>query len=225
MSKLGRFAAVLLGACPILLTAASNRPSLEAQVLAEINFARQHPQEYAEDLREYRRYFDGRLLYLPGDQNGVITNEGTDAVDEAIDFLERQAPLPPLGRGALLQLAARDHAGELGLTGANGHLSPDGASPGERVRRRGGDIYVGEGISYGHDRADAIVRQLIVDDGVRGRGHRALLFNDAFRYAGIGCGGHRRYGNICVVDFSGTINGTPALPGLANRGRTTGKTR
>lgn len=203
----------------MMLVAASGRPSLEAQVLDRINFARQHPQEYAEQLREYRDYFDGRILYLPGDPNGVITQEGPDAVDEAIDFLERQAPLPPLSRGALLQLAARDHAGELGVTGGMGHVSADGASPGERVRRRGGDIYVGENISYGYDQADAVVRQFIVDDGVRGRGHRKSLFNRDFRYAGVGCGDHRRFGHMCVVDLSGTINGAPALPALANNDR------
>lgn len=219
MNRLGRFAAAALGACWILLTAANEALSLEAQVLDRINYARQHPQEYAAQLRDYRRYFEGRLLYLPGDPNGVITNEGVDAVDEAIDFLERQSPLPALSHGQLLELAARDHAGEQGPIGGRGHVSPDGASPGERVRRHGGDIYVGEGISYGYDQADAVVRQLIVDDGVRDRGHRALLFNSDFRYAGIGCGGHRQFGYMCVVDFSGTINGAPVLPAWASRGQ------
>jgi uncharacterized protein YkwD len=222
MTGLGRFAAVALGACWIVLTGASDRPSLEAQVLDRINFARQHPREYADELREYLRYFDGRVLYLPGDDNGVLTNEGPDAVDEAIDFLERQAPLPPLRRGDLLELAARDYADEQGATGMSGHISSDGASPGERVRRLGGDIYVGEGISYGLDRADAIVRQMIVDDGVRGRGHRALLFNTGYRYAGVGCGEHRRLGYMCVVDMSGTINGSPTLPARTNKGQHVG---
>jgi len=218
VTMLGRFAAVL-GVCWILLTAASERPSLEAQVLDRINFARQYPQEYAEQLRDYRRYFEGRLLYLPGDPNGVITSEGIDAVDEAIEFLERQRPLPPLGHGDLLELAARDHANGQGPIGGRGHVSSDGASPGERVRRHGGDIYVGEGISYGYDQADAIVRQLIVDDGVRDRGHRALLFNGDFRYAGVGCGGHRQFGHMCVVDMSATINGAPVLPAWASKGQ------
>jgi uncharacterized protein YkwD len=213
-----------LGACWIVLTGASDRPSLETQVLARINFARQHPREYADELREYRGYFEGRLLYLPGDDNGVVTNEGTDAVDEAIDFLERQTPLPPLRRGDLLELAARDYADEQGTTGTSGHVSSDGASPGERVRRLGGDIYVGEGISYGLDRADAIVRQMIVDDGVRARGHRALLFNAGYRYAGVGCGEHRRFGYMCVVDMSSTTNGSPALPAWASKGQHAGGT-
>jgi uncharacterized protein YkwD len=202
----------------VLLTAASDGSSLEDEVLAHINFARQHPREYAEQLRDYRRHFVGATLYLPGDAHGVITREGTAAVDEAIGFLERQAPLPPLGSGALLALAAQDHVAALGPIGGRGHVSPDGASPGERVRRRGGDIYVGEDISYGYSDAGAVVRQLIVDDGVRDRAHRALLFNVEVRYAGVGCGAHQRYGHMCVVDMSRTINGRTVSAELASNG-------
>ncbi|NIJ20196.1 uncharacterized protein YkwD [Sphingomonas naasensis] len=213
--RIGRGVAVLLAACSSLPIAAADsgprgRP-LEAQVLDRINEARQHPRAYADALREYRRYFEGDILYLPGDANGVYTREGVAAVDEAIDFLERQAPLPPLDRGDLLALAAQDHADDQGAMGATGHRSGDGAGPGERVRRRGGDIFVGESISYGMADADAVVRQLIVDDGVPGRGHRALLFKGDFRFAGVGCGGHRRYGAMCVVDLAATADGKPAL--------------
>jgi uncharacterized protein YkwD len=217
MKPVSRFAAGALAACSFLLMAAnndepSNAHSLEAQVLERINFARQDPRGYAEELREYRRYFDGRILFLPGDENGVITNEGTRAVDEAIDFLEAQEPLPALGRGELLALAARDHAFDQGEAGATGHTSRDGASPGERVRRRGGDVYVGESISYGFARADEVVRQLIVDDGVPSRGHRKLLFNKGFNFAGVACGEHRRFRHLCVVDLAGTEDGAPVLP-------------
>lgn len=225
MRLVRRLAVVALGGCALLLTAAhepaaNDRRSIEDQVLDQINYARQNPREYAEQLRDYRSYFEGVLLFLPGDPNGVITREGAAAVDEAIDFLERQAPLPPLRRGDLLELAAQDHVDQQGPIGGTGHVSRDGASPGERVRRRGGDIYVGENISYGFDYADAVVRQMIVDDGVRSRGHRALIFNQDFRYAGVGCGSHRRFGYMCVVDMSQTINGAPVLPAWASKGGT-----
>jgi uncharacterized protein YkwD len=205
--------AAALGACWMMLTGAGAPPSLEDDILAEINYVRAHPHEYAEQLREYRAYFDGQLLFLPGDANGVVTREGTDAVDEAIDFLERQLPLPPLAPGGLLALTARDHAAEQGEIGATGHVSPDGASPGERVRRRGGGKFVGETISYGFGDAGAVVRGFVVDDGVPGRGHRAAVFSQGYRYAGVGCGGHARYRVICVVDYAGTENGDPVIPG------------
>lgn len=211
MVAISRFAAAL-GACWLALTAMSEPGGLEAGVLEQINFAREHPQAYADQLREYRDHFEGRILYRPGDDAGVLTQEGPSAVDEAIAFLERQAPLPPLGEGDVLALAARDLAAMQGAAGGVGHVSPDGASPGQRVKRRGGDIYVGESISYGFDAPDDVVMQMIVDDGVRDRGHRKLLFASQYRYAGVGCGEHRTYRFMCVVDLSGTTDGNPVMP-------------
>ncbi len=211
MIAIARAAAALV-ACCLALPAAASETSLEAEVLARINYVRAHPREYARQLREYRRHFEGRVLHLPGDANGTVTREGVDAVDEAIDFLERQTPLTNLELGQLLMLAAQDHADEQGEAGATGHRSPDGLSPGERVKRRGGDIYVGESISYGFDDAEAVVRQLVIDDGVPGRGHRALLFGSDFRFAGVGCAPHRMMRHLCVVDLSATANGAPLLP-------------
>jgi uncharacterized protein YkwD len=200
-------------------TDAGESAVLERAVLAEINYARQHPREYAALLRDYRSRFDGRIVFLPGDENGAITNEGVDAVDEAIDFLEQQAPLGALDAGQLLQLAAQEHADDQGAMGATGHVSREGLSPGERVKRRGGDIYVSEGIWYGRGDAGAVVRSLIVDDGVRGRGHRTLLFKPDVRFAGVGCGAHRRFGQICVIDMAGTADGAPVLPDWARAAR------
>lgn len=163
-------------------------------------------------MRRYREFFDGRVVQLPGDSLGEMTREGTDAVDEAIAFLERQAPLPPLATGRLLALAARDLAEDQGANGYNGHRSAGGAMPGDRVKRRGGDIFVSETISYGYDRPDAVVRQLIVDDGVLGRGHRSLIFAPDNRFAGVGCGKHPRDHYMCVIDYSATATGAPQLP-------------
>ena len=216
-----------LGVCWIALTAASAPPlearqSLEAGVLAQINYARQHPREYAQQLRAYRSYIHDGILFLPGDENGVYTREGTDAVDEAIWFLDHQAPLPALTEGELLSLAARDHADEQGEIGSEGHVSRDGGGPGDRVKHRGGDGFVAESISYGLADPEAVVRQLIIDDGVPSRGHRKLLFTGDFRYAGVGCAEHRRLGYLCVVDLSGTANGGPVIPQWAEaRGAST----
>lgn len=187
-------------------------PDLEAGVLARINFAREHPQDYADQLRGYRDEFDGRVLYRRGDENGVLTQEGVSAVDEAIGFLERQAPLPPLSEGDVLAMAAREMAAMQDEDGSVGHVPHDGSTPGQRVQRHGGDIYVGESISYGFDEPDDVVMQMIVDDGVPRRGHRALLFAKNYRFAGVGCGEHPQYRFMCVVDLSGTATGGPELP-------------
>jgi len=207
--------AALAASVPLPCVAKPVGSSLERDVLAEINRVRAHPREVAEELREYRRWFHGTVAHFP---NGfeLATNEGVNAVDEAIDFLEKQAPLPPLDAGDLLALAARDHADEQ-RGGGTGHISPSGKNPGDRVKARGGDIFVAETIAYGPDDPEVVVRQFIVDDGVARRGHRTLLFSTMYRFAGVGCGTHADYGNVCVVDYSATTNGGPQLPKTASR--------
>lgn len=190
----------------------STGTTLERGVLEEINFARMHPRDYAAQLREYRTWFDGDVVREPDDPVGHYTQEGIAAVDEAIVFLERQQPLPPLAAGQVLALAAQDYADEQGPAGRLGHVSRAGLSPGERVKRRGGDVYVGETISYGYSTPADVVRQFIIDDGERRRGHRALIFSRSYRFAGVGCGRHATYGYMCVVDYAGTPDGNPMLP-------------
>ncbi|WP_044120956.1 CAP domain-containing protein, partial [Staphylococcus aureus] len=130
----------------------------------------------------------GRIVRYPGNPGGLRTAEGTRAVDEAIRFLERQPPLAPIEPAPLLARAARDHVREQGPSGRTGHVSADGANPRARVQRRGGGDYVAEVITYGPPSAVEVVRQLIVDDAVPGRGHRRTLFAAEMRHAGIACG-------------------------------------
>jgi Cysteine-rich secretory protein family len=198
---------IILSGGALLLTAAADPPPLEDQVLEHINQVRQDPTGYADRLRNLRPHFVGNALYAPENPRGQMTREGLRALDDAIAFLERQRPLPPLDRGELLVLAAQDHVADQGPSGTRGHVSPDGATPAERVRRHGGGTLVGEGISYGYADAEQVVRQLVIDDGVPDRSHRLLLFNQELRYAGIGCGSHRRYGHMCVIDVSRTRTG------------------
>jgi uncharacterized protein YkwD len=193
----------------LLAAIPANAQSLEDAVLAEINFARTQPREYARELRQYRRQFEGRIV---ADEHGErMTFEGVRPVDQAIAFLEAQQPLPPLRPGAILARAAADHAAEQGSRGSRGHISADGATPARRVAARGGGQYVSETIAYGESDPAAIVRSLIVDDGVPLRTHRAVLFMRDLRYAGVGCGSHAAYAFMCVMDYSQTIDGTAPI--------------
>lgn len=192
-----------------LAIATPPQAGLEAAVLAEINFARTRPRDYAERLREYRKFFKGRIVRYPGNPGGLRTAEGTRAVDEAIRFLERQPPLAPIEPAPLLARAARDHVREQGPSGRTGHVSADGANPRARVQRRGGGDYVAEVITYGPPSAVEVVRQLIVDDAVPGRGHRRALFAAEMRHAGIACGPHRGYRVMCVADLGRRPDGRP----------------
>jgi hypothetical protein len=59
-----------------------------------------------------------------------------------------------------------------------------------------------ENITYGRHGAREIVLALIVDDGVRGRGHRKNIFNPTYDVAGAAYGPHARFGSVCSIDFA-----------------------
>ncbi len=209
MPRADPIAALLLGALTAFPAAAQEHGDA---IVAEINRVRADPRDYARSLREYRERYDGRVVTLPGGDDRLLTHEGVAAVDEAIRFLDRQTPLPPLLPSPIFARAAADHVRSQGNRGAMGHVGPDGSTPGIRVQRRGGHIYVGESITYGPDNAEDAVRQLIIDDAVPTRGHRKMLFDTRWRHAGAACGTHRGYRWMCVIDFGETANGDVRLP-------------
>jgi len=178
--------------------------SLAKHVLAEINLARGNPRLYAGFLREFRSRFHGNRYVLPGSSVHVVTNEGVAAVDEAIRFLNRQKALPALKWSEGLSAAAVELVEEQSLTGSTGHGDAGGNSMQVRIERQGKwEGTIGENIAYGPSDPRSIVMQLIIDDGVPGRGHRKNQFNSAFGAAGVACGSHPRFGNMCVIDFAG----------------------
>ena len=173
---------------------------LAREVLEEMNRLRTDPQGYIAVLEAYRAQFDGDLVIRPG-RIRIRTYEGVAAVDEAIRFLRTQAPVAPLTPDHTLALAAGDHVHDQGTNGIVGHYSSDGWDFGVRVSRRGGEPYGGENISYGYDTAREVIIQLLVDDNIADRGHRVNLFRDGFVRAGVGCGPHRTFAYMCVIDY------------------------
>src|SRR5438046_624374 len=157
-------------------------------VLRELNLARQNPSLYATFVAEARPFH--------------MIEHGR-AVDEAVRFLNKARPLPPLSLSAGMCRAAADHCAEQ-IDGQLGHDGNDRSSPGDRISRYGTwSISWGENISYGQKTARGIVLTLIIDDGVRSRGHRKNIFNPKFNYAGAAFGPHARYRTVCSIDFAG----------------------
>jgi hypothetical protein len=67
-----------------------------------------------------------------------------------------------------------------------------------------------------------VVIDLIVDDGVKDRGHRHNIFDPLAKVVGVACGRHDTYGYMCVMDFAGAyVEGAaaPAAPARAGRAR------
>ena len=201
--RTGRAAAVTLCLYLLASAAVAHGASLDRQVLDEINRARTAPQTYVSHLKEFRRQFRGKLFQLPGSRNRVATSEGVAAVDEAIRVLSRQKPLPPLTWSKGLAAAARDLVAEQSESGTTGHEGTSGDMQ-ERIERHGSwQRSIGENIGYGSDEARMVVMQLIIDDGVPDRGHRTNIYTKKYGTAGVACGTHPQFRQMCVIDFAG----------------------
>jgi hypothetical protein len=186
--------ALLIG---IGLPAAAHANGFEDGVLTELNRLRANPAAYARDLQrsEIRDEGYGR---------GGANYDDPEAVDDAVDFLMRQAPLPPLSADRRVAAAAQAHVAEQGYRGDVGHGAP--GSLGRRLQQEG--VWAGlaaETISYGQGSPRAVIRQLVIDSGVPNRAHRKDLFDHNFQVAGVGCGEHAAYGVMCVIDFAGAL--------------------
>ncbi|OUD14344.1 hypothetical protein TPSD3_08485 [Thioflexithrix psekupsensis] len=135
---------------------------------------------------------------------GIEIKEGLAAVDEAIEFLQRQSPLPPLIYSIGLTRAAQDHVADQGAQGFVGHMGNDGSQISDRINRYGTwRKSSGENIAYGYFTAESNLIGLIIDDGVPDRGHRINIFNPHFNYIGVACGYHSYYRMMCVMDYAG----------------------
>lgn len=175
---------------------------LEQEVVRELNLARTNPKAYAGFINEWLPYYDGKLRKLP-DRTAVRTKEGTRAVKDAIRFLKKTDPVEPLYPSLGMSLGARDHVADLGPVGGTGHEGRDGSRSASRVNRYGRwRGFTAEAICYGSDSARETVMRLVIDDGVRNRGHRINVFEPVFFYVGVSIGPHRVYDTMCVITFA-----------------------
>ena len=204
MGILIKTAALFFMVPALLATPVIAAPSeLAQQMLAETNLARSAPQRYAGYLRDLRQQFIGRSYRMPGTADFVLTTEGVPALDEAIRFLQNQAPLAALSWSPGLSEAAADLARDEGQSGETGHSGSQSGDMQQRIERHGTWLTrIAENIGYGPDTARLMVMQLIIDDGVPGRGHRKNIFNPSFKVAGAACGPHPTFRNMCVMEFA-----------------------
>ena len=186
---------------------------IESAVFTEINLARSSPKEYAAKLAPILASFDASdssIMRLPG-RIPIKMQEGKSAVEEAIEFLKKTAPVAPLERVAPgLNAACADHAQDLMKSGATGHTGSDGSSPFDRMSRHGQwAVAAAENIAYypetDHPAVDATV-QLIIDDGVADRGHRKNIFNEALTCLGVAECAHPTFGRVLVTTFAASYS-------------------
>lgn len=168
----------------------------------ETNAVRRDPSGYAKHLERMLPRFEGKLLERPGRPH-LRTDEGAAAVRQAIASLKARRSVAPLRWSKGLTAAAADHVRDQGPIGGLEHRGSDNSDPARRASRYGRWIQgVAENIAYGENPARAVVIQLLVDDGVPDRGHRDNILDPDWGAAGVACGSHRRYQQMCVMDYA-----------------------
>jgi len=176
--------------------------SLGISIVPELNRLRRDPPGYARYLEAMLPHFEGTLLHRSA-RPGLRTEEGAPAVEEAIRVLRQTRPMGALRSSPGLSHAARDHVRDQGPIGSLSHRGTDSSTPAIRMNRYGRwDVASGESITLGSNPARDVVLQLLIDDGVRDRGHRKTLLDRHYAVAGAACGPHREFQQICVIDFA-----------------------
>ena len=162
----------------------------------------------------------------PAQMAGHHGAEGDRAVTEAIRFLEKARPLPPLAASNGMSSSALTHVQlDMGPIGGRGHKGSEwqpALGSAWRSLASGSGTLVRTS-DYGVHDARAVVIRLVVDDGVSGRGHRKNIFSRDFHVCWRGQRLPRDLrGSMCkVIDFADGVHrgagpGGHAL-GSANR--------
>lgn len=178
----------------------------EKEIILEINKLRSDPGSYAEDyMTPLRKYYKNKLLFYPGD-HPLMTTEGISALNECIRYLKKQQPLPLLYPVEGLCKAAHAHVKDQSHSGKTGHAGSDHSNVKERIERYGRwNVRIAENIAYGKLSVQQVIIYLLIDDGVRSRGHRKNFLNPDFQVVGVAAGNHPRFNNMYVMDFAGSF--------------------
>ncbi|MFO7594671.1 MAG: CAP domain-containing protein [Pseudomonadota bacterium] len=178
---------------------------LEREVFAETNKLRANPVAYGTVLEGVLERMSGGIYYPRNSDIGIKTKEGEKAVKEALAVLGGKSALSNLKWSEELAELARKHVNDTGPKGLVGHVGSKGEGFSERlsaVFESGKFTFSSENLAYGYSNAEDIVLQLIIDDGVPGRGHRKNMLKVKINYTGIGCGYHREYGHMCAAIYA-----------------------
>jgi uncharacterized protein YkwD len=124
--------------------------------------------------------------------------ENTGYVRSLKRDLKKVSELNPLIVEEDLTAIAQEHATSSGKSGRVGHQGFN-----KRFKPLMGNPYnhVGENCSYGFDRAVDIVITLLIDEGIKGTGHRENILNEGFNSVGVAIRPHKNYRVNCVADF------------------------
>lgn len=177
--------------------------TLLKEIQRELNMVRGNPKDYAQRYIKpiLDRFSDNYMLDYDGHLRQA--REGKACVEECIKALEQAEPCGALSMEKSLCDVAAWFAQDVVSFKRRGHVASDGSSPSDRIKKVGFTGGAGENISYTEQSAREIVIVLLLDDGVKSRGHRNNILNPRYKKVGLGmCYGEDSFRNVCVMDFA-----------------------
>jgi len=179
----------------------------EKDVILELNKVRYNPVKYAhESIKWMGVFYEGKLLKLPGKEI-LETSEGKTAFDDCIKVLEQSKPAPLLYPSNGMSKASCLLVYDQSITGETGHHGSGNSTPVDRVKNFGNfEGEYAENIHYGDCEPISVVISLLIDDGVRSRGHRKTILDPTFNFSGVALGKHKIFGQMCVNTFASSFH-------------------
>jgi len=164
--------------------------SFSFQILNEINYAREHPDEFVEKLKELRETVEDskeNCLYI--ENVPFVYNNLLGSLDDAIKFLETQRELPRLKYNRTITQACDYLLDELVRHDGLDDESAIEYSLENRLNKFGhpmGENY--ELIDYGMFDPEFIVINFVLGDGDKNKFERKVIFNPKVKHIGIASG-------------------------------------
>ncbi len=175
----------------------------EKDVILAINMVRTNPRKFTVDfIMPLEKCFVKKIMKVPGGEP-VITDEGVKAVYELMKVLPKADASEVLKPSKGLRFAAADIAMYQEKTGKTGHIGEKGETLPKRVAKYGTYTNtIAENVSYGEESALMVIVSLLIDDGVKTRGHRTNILNPSHKLVGVKWGEHPKFERMCAMTFA-----------------------
>ena len=182
-----------------------NYKEIEEGIFKQQNELRKNPDSYIEKLEKSLNDYQNNILSKEN-EIPIPTYEGAKAVNDAINFLKNQEPLPELIYSQEMSLSCKDLVNDIGPKGLVTHEGTEIKNIYNRLEKYcDWDGAIAENLDFGFKVPENIIMNMIIDDGDENRYQRKNLFYPDFKYVGIGVGPHRDYGICVVIEYAYNI--------------------
>ena len=171
--------------------------SFERELFDELNELRADPQKYANKVKKYLSYFEGKVLNIPGRKNGLATVEGPRGYEDTVNYLSRQKPLDAFTPSKALFRLSKDFLAKIQRKNVEDADDIDI----EKLMAKYGTFYgdFGQAIDYGSETPEQVVINLLVSDGDPSKEQRTSLFNSSYKLIGMCKGSHKSFPHCTVI--------------------------